>query len=135
MCLVKSFLLLLLSRALFTWPCHSPSSELLFTLSTRCRKNHGLAYMSSVNSRTQLVWSDRLFVKKLDANSNASADTLHTHAGLYDDQLQVLADYVQTLGPPDLFEADRETLQTLRTKHVTVMNILGHMLATPELDD
>jgi len=82
-----------------------------------------------------LVWSDRLFVKKLDANSNASADTLHTHAGLYDDQLQVLADYVQTLGPPDLFEADRETLQTLRTKHVTVMNILGHMLATPELDD
>jgi hypothetical protein len=79
----------------------------------------------------------RSFIRqgKLDANSNASADTLHTHAGLYDDELQVLADYVQTLGPPDLFEADRETLETFRTKHVTVMNILGHMLATPELDD
>lgn len=71
---------------------------------------------------------------KLDTISSKSSKQIEAQAGLYREEEKILGDFIDILGPINLFEPDGPTINNLRTKHTIVMNILGHVLVISELD-
>lgn len=55
-------------------------------------------------------------------------------SGLSEQEVQSLEEYIDVLGPPEQFQPTPETLQALRQRHLATMAIIGHMLATSDVD-
>ena len=72
---------------------------------------------------------------KLDGVTGDNARNMKTQCGLYQEEVKLLGKYVNMLGPQKDFDPNEETIQRVRHMHVVTMNILGHMLATTDLDD